>query len=218
MSFFSNPDIIRPGPIQGNPLAGLNHRVAVNVTRILDCCIKKETHQSFTPRGRSPSLPTPAHFISVQSFQNNAKITDLKVSRIQERPTFARVSCNVTIPLLVRYRCDQHIEHQFESQTTIHEDVVLFVPGDSIFQFEIVANASSNGIAGRVVNGEIETTLCSTIVTKVVTQADILIPTYGHLPPPEAVTFAQDACRGFFDLPLYPLGSSQRSPANQRQN
>lgn len=207
MSFFSNPRNIRPGPIEGNPLTGLCHRVAVSVKRILDCCCMRDTLENFPLELQgSTRLPPPVRFISAQSTSSHARVTNLSITRIRERPNFARVRCDVEIPLRVCYECADRMEHECCATVCVHEDIVLFIPGDSQFPFEIAATATAQATQGRVHSGEICATICCTVITKVVTEADLLLPTYGHLPPPGCVSFTQDACREFFDLPLYPQG------------
>jgi len=83
----------------------------------------------------------------------------------------------------------------------------MFVPGESIFPFEVLATASANAPSGHVQNGSICITLCATAITKVVTETDLLVPTYGISIAPPSVNFREDACKEFFDLPLYPRGN-----------
>jgi len=86
-------------------------------------------------------------------------------------------------------------------------DVVLFVPGEAMFPCEIISQTSANTPNARIdAQGNISGTVCLTTIIKVMTDADILIPSYGFAPPPPAVSFDDDACRGFFDLPLFPRG------------
>jgi len=180
--------------------------VAVNVSRILDSCIQKDTVENMHLCINERDLPEPVRFISAESTQTKALITDLSVTRIEERPTFARVCCDITVPLEVCFECAEGRRHVGTSQICGSQDVVLYVPGESVLPFEIVAIASCSAPVGTVVNGRIIATLCTTTIIKVVTDSDILIPTYGFAPPPPAVSFAEDVCRGFFELPLYPLG------------
>ena len=205
MSFFSNPNNVRPGPIECNPLAGLRHRVAVSATRILDSAMRKETHEN-TRLVIDPRLPPPVKFISADSIYPSAEISNLNISRIQERPTFARVTCDLNVPIQVVYEDQTGSRHVGRTNIAATEDIILFVPGESIFPFEIVCRAQAVAPAGKVVNGDVVATVCLTMVMKVVTEADILLPTYGHVPAPPAVSFEEDACKGFFDLPLYPTG------------
>ena len=210
MSFFSHKGNIRPGVIECDPTVGLRHRVAISATRILDCAIDKQTLENALLPPDSVRTPPPVRFLGAQSHQTSGNISNLEITPIRERPNFARIRCDVTIPLRVRYECAAREQHECSSHITLHEDIILFTPSDSIFPFEVVANTSCQATTGRVQDGDIVATLCSTVIIKIVTQADILLPTYGHVPPPPAVNFSEDACRGFFDLPLYPVGQSNQ--------
>jgi len=151
---------------------------------------------------------TPCQFISACSIQNKAIITNLNVCRIEQRPTFSRVCCDITIPLRVTYKDTDGQCCHATSHITCHQDVILFTPEDSIFPYEILATASANAPTGTVTrDGQICATVCCTAITKVCTETDLLIPTYGVAVAPSAVNFREDACREFFNLPLYPRGN-----------
>lgn len=207
MSFFSNHKHPRPGPIQGSPLNGLCHRVAIEARRILDMCICKMQHDNNILEINERDLPAPVRFIESSSTQVTARISNLQVTRIQDRPTFCRVRCNVTTPMSIEFECAQGTLQRGTTQHMCSHDVVLFVPEQSIFPFDIVATSSTNVPVGTVdANGRIVATVCCTTIIKVITETDLLIPSYGFATPPPAIEFSEDACRGFFDLPLYPRG------------
>jgi len=206
MSLFANPRGIRPGPIDCNPLDGLCHRVAVVAKRILDSAIREETLENTPLPLADPRMPPPVRFISACSAQTAAVISNLEITRIRERRSFARVSYDVTIPVQVEYECAEGNCHRAQSCITSCDDIIMFVPGESVFPFEVTASCSAQATVGRIVNGEVCATMCCTTVTRVVTDSDILLPTYGHIRPGHAVTARENACRDFFDLPLYPTG------------
>jgi len=206
MSFYSSHRHPRPGRIDGNPTQGLNHRVAVSVTRVLDACMTKHTLENKMLEINERTLPPPARFLSASSAQISAKISNLNVTRIKQRPTFARVSCDITVPLRLTYECAQGNCYEATSQIATHQDVVLFAPGESIFPVEILATSSASALSGTAANGNIHATICCTVITRVVTDTDLLIPTFGLAVTPPGVNFRDDACKEFFDLPLYPRG------------
>jgi len=49
-------------------------------------------------------------------------------------------------------------------------------------------------------------TACVTLITKVVADTDLLLPTYGYCRVPDAVDYENQVCNKFFELPLYPSG------------
>ena len=233
MSFYNaRGDGVFPGLVNGNPTTGLRHRVAVCVERVLDSCMKQDTaedtklHLSIRhcarnahsdseqarsnpdPKSTPSPLPEkPYKFISAGSFQSAAQVTDLVVTRLSERPEFARVKCTVTIPMHVTVEDSKGERLTFDSCMSVAQDVILFVPKNSIFPFEVKAVAAVNCTSGKM-SGEHTciVTACYTIITKVVASTDLLIPTYGFCPSPKAVDFSKEECNDFFDLPLYPSG------------
>ena len=213
MSYYCNPKNICPGPIEGSPLTGLNHRVAVCVQRVLDSCQKQIANRNVALHlsGVSPRSVPPLRLVEATSTGYEASVTDLQVDRLSERPAFARVRCKVTIPLHVSYK-DANGQGDFaDSVITVPQDVVMFAPRASVFPFRVVAVASANCVPDANATGGTDPavvvgTACVTIVMKVVADTDILIPAYGFCPAPKCVDYQERICEEFFDLPLYPSG------------
>jgi len=152
------------------------------------------------------TLPPPVRFISAVTMQTEAPISNLEISRLKERPSFARISCDVTTPMKVCFECAAGQRHEGTCDVKCHHDVIMYVPGESIFPFEITAQSSASAPTARVDTSGITATVCSTAIIKVITNTDMLIPVFGHAPPGEAISFREDACKEFFELPLYPVG------------
>lgn len=211
MSFFNNRGGgIFPGEIEGNPTNGLRHRVAVCVERILDSCMKQETAENtrLVLSGITLACPVPPYrFISASSIQVEANITDLTITRIPERPEFARVKCSINIPMRIIFEDSKEQKGSAESHIKVTEDVIMFVPRHSIFPFEVKAVASVNCPSGKISDEKIGTvTACYTVIMKITANTNLLIPTYGFCQMPRAVDFEARECEDFFDLPLYPSG------------
>ena len=185
---------------------GLRTRVTISVKRVLDSCRKQLTLENTKlPIKIRPGIPPPHTFVNAASTGAAAKISKLSIARLEERPCFARIKCQVTIPLRVIYKDAEGQEHSTDSHITIPQDVVLYVPEASVFPFEIVAVASATSFAGKFPNANtLECRLCLTTITKVVAETDLMLPAYGYCPSPNAVDFEEQACNKFFDLPLYP--------------
>lgn len=210
MSFYSRPQNIHPGPIEGSAMTGLGHRAAINVVRVLDSCMKQISQNETVLHLSSLSAPPedgPLKFVSAVSASKNGTVTDLNISRLEERQSFARVKCNVTIPLRVTFQDSACEKHTAESQITQAMDVVLYVPNASVFPFEVISVASCNCPVGRFTNhNTCIVTSCLTVILKIVADTDLLVPTYGFCPSPIATDFEAEACGDFFELPLYPSG------------
>ena len=211
MSFFNNRGGgVFPGIIEGSATSGLRHRVAVCVERVLDSCIKQNTLEDtkLVLNEVSPANPVPPNrFISAASSQAQACVSDLTITRLTERPEFARVRCRVTIPMRIHFEDSHGTKCTGESGMDTHHDVIMFVPRNSVFPFEVKAIASVNCTSGRA-HGEncFIVTACHTVILKITADTDLLIPTYGFCRIPNAVDFTTQECDSFFDLPLFPSG------------
>ena len=209
MSYYSDKGNISPGAIEGSALDGLRTRVAISVKRVLDSCSKQLSFENanLVLDSVHPGIPQPCTFTGATSTQVGAYVTGLQVTRLEERPCFARVRCKVTVPLKVTYTDAGGEEHISDSQITLPQDILLYIPEASVFPFEIVAVASCNCMAGRFTEADtVNCTVCLTIILKVIAETDLLIPAYGYCPSPKAIDYEAQVCNKFFDLPLYPSG------------
>ena len=207
MSFFSNNNNIHPGRMDGSPTHGLRHRAAICVERVLDSGMKQEKCEGIV---LCHQFPADATFITANSTHRPAEVSDLTITRIQDRPTFARVRCNVTIPMEVEYKCKEGKTHTAKSELCVKQDMILFVPQASVFPFEVKAVAGVNCPSGVISDDGATVTACITTIIKIVAQTDLLIPTYGFMPIPQAIEFEKSECKDYFDLPLFPSGRQTR--------
>ena len=211
MSFFSHPRNIRPGPKTGNPLNGLCHRIAISARRILDAARIEETFDNccLTTYGIPIDIPTPLRVKSVNSTNLFANTSSLAITRIPERPDFAAVSILITIPLTIEYECAEGKLHKATSSISTPQNIILYVPRQSIFPFEIEVTSSTQAVSASFdTNFNLTGTICCTLIIRVIAETDILVPAYGLAPAPPAVPYDRNACKDFFDLPLYPRGTS----------
>ena len=209
MSFFtSNRADVCPGPICGNPLNGLCERVCIETTKVFDSCIKQiqETGLQLVATNLTPPGPAqPLTFVSCTSTNEPAFITNLVVERFDDRPNFARVTCDVNIPVEITYVDNNGITGTGDSMITVAQDVILYVPQPSIVPYEITAFGSVVSPLGTYIGDcTFSVDACITIIFKVVAQIDLLIPKYGYCQIPPCQEFNQEICTDFFDLPLYP--------------
>ena len=209
MSFFTNNNNGQcPGPIIGNPLNGLCERVCIETTKVFDSCmcqLQQTGLQVVVTNFNPPAPQDPLEFVSCTSTLEPAYITNLEIERFEDRPNFARVSCDVNIPVEVKYIDDNGVEGVGESVVTVNKDVILYVPQPSIVPFEIKAFGGLVSPEGTYVgNDTFSVTACITIILKVVAEVEILIPTYGFCCIPPCQDFSEELCTDFFELPLYP--------------
>ena len=109
MSFFiNNNNQNRPGPISGNAINGICEKALIETTKVFDACISQTTENGVVLplAGYDPANPTfPLTFISTEADPSStATISNLVVTRLADRPNFANITGNVTIPLVVTYR------------------------------------------------------------------------------------------------------------------
>ena len=213
MSFYTgNRQEHTPGPIRGNPLNGLCEKACIQVKKVFDACLK-QTHledYNLTLKNFRPSHPaTPLTFVSAQSSTTKpVKLTNVTVTRFEERPNFARVTATVHIPLDVVYVDANNVEGVAEGTIVLDQDVILFVPQPSIIPFTIEPVASAIAPQGEFLQGNnCVLDACVLLILKVVAETELLVPTYGYCSIPPCQDFAQDVCAGFFELPLFPTAS-----------
>lgn len=208
MSFFSG-NRPRPGPIQENPpCSELRHRVAVSCRRVLDSSIRKINQEN--ARIRLLNVPRdvePDRLVCVSSPQTAATVGELRIDRIKDRPSFARVRCSLTAPVEVEFECTRGLRHVANANHSINQDVVMFIPPESVFPFEVTSTCQIQATGGTFeANNTLCGNLCTTAILRVISETDLFIPAFGVATAPPAVGFQENACRDFFDLPLFPTG------------
>ena len=217
MSFYTDA---RPGIFPGqtnNVMNGLCERICIQTTKVFDACMNQSQIEdySLTLTNFNPAAPTtPLTFVSGSSVGSNATVTDLIITRFDDRPNFARVQANINIPVTVTYTDANNVPGTAEGTITLAQDVVLYVPRPSLTPIDVVAFGSAV-IASGVYNtttGGFTISACVTTILKVVATVDVLVPSYGYCPIPPSTPFAgSTVCPGVFDLPLYPTAVSPQS-------
>ncbi len=209
MSFFSNFQSDKcPGPLTGNPLAGLTEKVCIQAEKVFDACIKQNQLENYalTLTDFTPAGPTyPLTFISARSVSSKGRIENLNIDRQADKQC-ARVSCNVVIPMQVVYVDAAGTEGTAKATITVPADVLLFVPTPSVMPYNVTAIVSAVAPEGTFVSqGNIFTVnCCVTVILKVSMPVELLVPSYGYCAIPPAQEYSQEVCAGFFELPLYP--------------
>ena len=209
MSFYSGtPQCCFPGPLTGNPLQGLCEKACIEAKKVFDACMKQiqETGVVVTVTEFTPANPAlPLTFVSATCTSGTVPITNLTINRFEDRPCFARVTGEVSVPVTITYTDANGVTGTTTTTILVDEDVVLYVPQPSVVPFTVEAFATCMGVDGDY-TGTNQFTLdaCLTVILKVVCPVDILVPSYGYAKIPPCQEFTQDVCTGFFDLPLYP--------------
>ena len=174
------------------------------------CTSDMFTHQDAVESAQnSPNpLPTPFGqwtFESCRSATTCGVIRNLSIDRLCDRPQFARVKCNVDIPIDVLFTDDRCQEWMGTSVVTITKDVLLAIPEESIVPFTLESMVSAICVTGDYIgNCRFEITICITVVLKILAEVEVMVPTYGFCQIPPCEEFAENVCDEFFALPLFP--------------
>ncbi len=219
MSFFiNNNNPCKPGPINGNQVSGLCEKSLIETRKVFDACLSQSTESNVVlPLSDfSPANPTlPLTFISTEaSTTSPVVLNDLVVTRLVDRPNFANITGNVTIPLVVTYRDATGVLGTATSSVTYPINTVLFVPQPSLSAVEIEATAQFRSQIGTFTgDAQFTVTACLQIIIKVVATVLLLVPSYGYptLPPCQASEI--NVCPGVFDTPIFP-GSIRNTTTN----
>lgn len=210
MSFYiNNTNPNKPGPICGNPVNGICEKALIEVTKVFDACVRTETltgvpltGANFTPA--NPALPLT--FISAETdTTQETTISNVVIDRIDNRPNYAYVSANVTIPVIINYRDANGVLGTATSTFTTTQNVILFVPQPSITPVVIKALGTLSSTIGTFTEPDVFTiTACIQIILKVTAEVDILVPSYGYPNIPACQLAPEATCPGVNELPLYP--------------
>ena len=197
-----------PGPINGNPTSGLCEKVCIQVRKVFDACIKQETlaNTQITLSSTEPTEVTPPFvFQSAVSTSAKGEVTDLVITPIPDKPGCSRVQFNVTIPLSVIFTDATGATASGVSSLTVSRDIVLHIPQASVIPVEIEAVVNAVSTVGTYVSdATFSINICLTVISKVTTEVELLVPSYGYCYIPPCQEFQQEVCEGFFDLPLFP--------------
>lgn len=196
-----------PGNINGNPMNGLCEKVCIQTIKIFDACMMQTSIDStVTLTNLSPANPTlPLTFVSGTSTTSTGTITSLTITPIADKAGLSRVTATISIPVQIAYTDASGTAGTGTSSISITQDIVMCVPTGSVITPDIAATVNMTSPRGNYVSDNtFSITSCITIILSVQAPVNLLIPSYGYCKIPPCTEFSQDACRGVFDLPLFP--------------
>ncbi|MBQ8430816.1 MAG: hypothetical protein IJX26_02585 [Clostridia bacterium] len=224
MSFYTDSRAgIFPG-LTNNITNGLCERICIQATKVFDACLNQVQIDNYilTLSDFTPANPTfPLTFISAYSSATQpATVTNLIITRFEDRPNFSRVQATVNIPVVVTYTDANGVSGTANATVSIDEDVVLYVPQPALTPINVVAFGSAVSTIGTfTADNNFSVTICVTVVLKVVAEVDVLIPSYGYCPIPPCTPFtADEICPGVFETPLYPTAVAPQTRENNNNN
>ena len=214
MSFSNNCKSERiPGPIRGNALSGICEKTCIQAEKVFDACMSQSSMsdlQLTVTDVTSTDLTAPYKFVSAKSSSTAAQITDLTVTDIPEDICYARVTCNVQIPVTVTFTDANGKTGTGTATVTVPKDVILHVSAPSVIPYSIQATVGFVASQGSyTADDQFTVTGCATVILKVTMPVDLLVPSYGYCYIPPCREYTQQVCEGVFDLPLYPQESGE---------
>ncbi|MFW5780414.1 MAG: hypothetical protein ACOCWI_03065 [Bacillota bacterium] len=187
-----------------NTVAGKSERVCVEVKRIFDACLQRKSIENAQLTVAFP-CPPPRCF-TVESVSNNglAIVSNLEITPLP-RSACSRVRYTITIPIQVVLSDNAGNTVIGTSSYTMQQDLLLRVPASTaLVPVTVEASANVVGLNNTLSDSVLTTTLCITIVTKVLANVIISIPTYGYPCIPPCQEYSEDVCEEIFNRPLYP--------------
>jgi hypothetical protein len=190
----------RAGAIQGDPLCGLCTRECIEVDKVFDACISRIGDLQFTVTLPNTDGVFPYTFISVNS-NGTTQLSNLTITPNSENRN--TVSYDATIPVTIQFVDSTGRTFSAPSSVTIHRDVPLRIPADSLTSYQIRV---SSVLAGRIGSfsspNQVTFRCCIVLLTKVVGKVDILVPSYGYAEYPECG--GADVCDALSSLVIFP--------------
>jgi hypothetical protein len=191
----------------GNPLNGLCEKACIQVDKVLDAAMRQiqESNVQVTLSNLTPPSPTtPLTFVSATT-NGDTTISNLVVERLSDKPNFARVTFDATVPIIVTYTDANGITGTGTANLVIPNDIVLFIPQPSLVPYRIEVFGAMSSPMGTYVSGStFSLSTCVTLIVRVLVLSEICVPSYGYCSPPPAQEYTQDLCSGTFDLPIFP--------------
>ena len=148
-------------------------------------------------------------FESCRSSTTCGTISNLTIDRLCDRPQFARVKGDVSIPIDVLFIDQKCQEWMGQATLRVSKDVLLAIPDESIVPFTLESLVSAICVSGRYVgNCKFQITICVTVVLKILAEVEVMVPSYGFCEIPPCEEFAESVCDEFFSLPIFPRSSA----------
>lgn len=198
-----------PGLADFEALQCITERVCIQVNKVYDSCLQQESLQDETIVLNELQGTAPYTFISLRNSSSEGTLDSLTVTRLQDRPNFARVKADVIIPLTVNYSDSTGTEYTAPASLTVGKDVIMYVPDDSIIPYRIECTCGAVSVIGEITAGTgrantLTCDVCMSVIMKVLAEVDLLVPAFGFAEIPPCEEYADEACDDFFALPLFP--------------
>lgn len=179
---------------------GSPERVCIQAQRVFDACISQFSQEN---QSVPVSFPSPVTtFVSARSGTNSI-LSGVTITP-QAGSGLSRIQYTVTIPIEV-YALDANGNTVVgTASVSYNQDILLRVPETALVPAEVQASAKIVGVNGTLSNNVLTIGLCVTIITRIVADVELLIPSYGYPALPNCQEYTEDICSAVFNLPIYP--------------
>lgn len=176
-------------------------KTCIEVSKVFDACLQRRMIAStFTVEFSGD--PTGATVTSVTN-SGTGVISNLVITPIEGSPCY-RVRFTLTVPLAIVATKPDGTEITGTASMVIQMDLAMRVPQDALILPEIVAIASIVGTQNSIVGNIVTTNACVSIITKVIADVILVVPSYGYPILPTCLEYTQEACSGIFSTPVFP--------------
>jgi len=194
---------IRAGRICGNPLTGLCERVVIEVRRVYDGSVTRMRNKTLIVHVSIPEeIPAPYTFLSSES------CGETRFEHVRQTPVGGgrtHITGDLIIPCKVCYKDANGVIHSTCTEVTLHRDIFLNTPQNSLVPCEITNHCRLACDVGTFLSNEtISMVVCVVILTKCIVLSDIVVPSYGRAVYPEITDGEDTLCNRLLDLEIFP--------------
>ncbi|MCL2234687.1 MAG: hypothetical protein FWC02_03310 [Firmicutes bacterium] len=208
----NNQNHIRAGRIEGDPTCGLCYRACIEVNQVFDACTTKVAGQNFQlllHDFSQDNLLFPYTFISARNYGDaqiaNQVITPRRDSRCEGRNEKMCFAYDLIVPMIVEITDARGVHATAKSELTLHKDVELRVPRNTIVPYRLTSPVSVVCSSGAFITPQIlSVSTCSVVISKIIVTTDIVVPSYGHAVFPSCRSCHGDVCEELLNRPLFP--------------
>ncbi|MDD4291689.1 MAG: hypothetical protein PHX51_05600 [Clostridia bacterium] len=195
-------------------------RVCIQTKKVFDACKKEMTLTDTAVAVTDITIdePTlPLTYVSAKSTSAMATIEDLVITPLTDRPPYANVAFDAVIGIKINFTDDSGTAGSGTSSITVPVSTVLSLPNASVFPYDVEAVVSASSTIGTyvgtsVIDGVVvymfRIDICVVIIVKIVMTVELIVASYGYAVIPTCVDYNEEVCSAFFDLPLFPNGTT----------
>lgn len=179
-----------------------SEKTCIEVKKVFDACMQQRSIA--TTLNVTFTGDVTGYTVTSVNSSGDAVISDLNVTPIAGS-TCSRVSLTLTVPVTVVATNSAGAQITGTSSMTFAQDIVLKVPTDGVISPRVESTVVIVGLQNSFISGtEVSTNACVTIITKVVADVILVVPTYGYPILPPCQEYTQDVCSGVFGAPVFP--------------